>query len=192
MNASLAALTHLSTLAQPTGSDGAAIRVLGIDPGLNITGYGVIDFGHDPKKPAEMRLVEAGIVRSRAKNSLQSRINEIYSGVREVLDQHNPDVMALEQLFSHYSRPKTAILMGHARGAICLSAAQHALPMVHIEPTRVKKIMTGNGRANKSQMQLAVTRQLQLSSVPDPPDIADALAVAIAGLAMNRSEYELT
>lgn len=149
-------------------------RILGIDPGLNITGYGVIE-----TDGLKVRLVEAGVIRSRAKNTLPARVNEIYSGVREVLDSLNPDLMSLEQLFSHYSRPRTAILMGHARGAICLAAAQHALDVVHIEPTRVKKIMTGNGRASKAQMQSAVMAQLNLPSVPEPPDIADALAIAI-------------
>lgn len=157
-------------------------RILGVDPGLNITGYGVIE--NDGLK---IRIVEAGVVRSNPRNSLQSRINEIYSGVREVLDATNPDLMSLEQLFSHYSRPKTAILMGHARGTILLAAAQHALQVVHIEPTRVKKIMTGNGRASKSQMQLAVTSQLQLPSVPEPPDVADALAIAICATSVEEA-----
>lgn len=151
-------------------------RILGIDPGLNITGYGVVE-----SSGSKIQLIEAGVVRSQPKRSLHARINEIYSGVREVLDGLHPDIMILEQLFSHYQRPRTAILMGHARGAICLAAAQHALPLVHIEPTRVKKIMTGNGRAPKSQIQLAVKAQLGLDEVPEPADIADALAIAICG-----------
>ena len=151
-------------------------RVLGIDPGMNITGYGVID-----SDGLKTTLVEAGVIRSRAKNTLQARVNEIFSGVREVLDDTNPDLMALEQLFSHYARPTTAILMGHARGVICLAAAQHALEVISLEPTRVKKVMTGNGRAPKSQMQSAVKLQLGLQTTPDPPDVADALAIAIVG-----------
>lgn len=150
--------------------------VLGIDPGLNTTGYGVVRC--DGLKTT---LIEAGVVRSHAKASLQSRLNEIFSGVREILDAHNPDRMVLEQLFSHYERPRTAILMGHARGVICLAAAQHALDVVHLEPTRVKKVMTGSGRASKAQMQLAVKAQLGLASVPEPSDVADAIAIAICG-----------
>ncbi|MEM9828237.1 MAG: crossover junction endodeoxyribonuclease RuvC [Planctomycetota bacterium] len=149
---------------------------MGIDPGLNVTGYGLIE-----SDGLKITLIEAGIVRSRPKGSLQSRVNEIYSGVREVLDALNPDLMALEQLFSHYERPRTAILMGHARGVICLAAAQHALPMVHLEPTRVKKTMTGNGRAPKHQIQAAVKLQLGLDEVPQPADVADAIAIAICG-----------
>ncbi|TWU57527.1 Crossover junction endodeoxyribonuclease RuvC [Rubripirellula reticaptiva] len=151
-------------------------RILGIDPGLNTTGYGVIEF--DGMKP---RLIEAGIVRSKAKASIESRLDEIYSGVLEVIEMHHPTTMALEQLFSHYERPRTAILMGHARGVICLAAAKCGIEVAHFEPTRVKKVMTGNGRASKSQMQLAVKAHLQLATVPEPPDVADALAIAICG-----------
>ncbi|KAA1260211.1 Crossover junction endodeoxyribonuclease RuvC [Rubripirellula obstinata] len=151
-------------------------RILGIDPGLNTTGYGVVDFDG-----LKFRMVEAGVVRSRAKGTIQSRVNEIFSGVREVIEDHHPDLLSLEQLFSHYSRPTTAILMGHARGVICLAAAQFALDVVHLEPTKVKKVMTGNGRASKAQMQLAVKMQLDLEFAPEPHDVADALAIAICG-----------
>lgn len=152
-------------------------RILGIDPGLNTTGYGVIE--HSKGKS---RLIEAGVVKSRAKASLESRLNEIYTGVQEVIQQLEPEVMALEQLFSHYERPTTAILMGHARGVICLAAAQAGIVVSSFEPTRVKKVMTGNGRAPKHQIQLAVKMQLGLSSVPEPSDVADALAIALCGL----------
>ena len=151
-------------------------RILGIDPGLNTTGYGVIDVDG-----GQLRLCEAGIVRSRPKDSIEKRLHEIYSGVREVIDAHQPELMALEQLFSHYDRPRTAILMGHARGVICLAASQTDIEVVHYEPTRVKKVMTGNGRAPKSQIQLAVKMQLGLPTAPEPADVADALAIAICG-----------
>ena len=151
-------------------------RILGIDPGLNTTGYGVVEvIGND------VRLCEAGIVRSRAKDSIESRLNEIFTGVQEVIEAHQPDLMALEQLFSHYDRPRTAILMGHARGVICLAAGQAGIEVAHFEPTRVKKVMTGNGRAPKHQIQLAVKMQLNLSTVPEPNDVSDALAIAICG-----------
>lgn len=151
-------------------------RILGIDPGLNTTGYGVVEF-HGMKP----RLLEAGIVRSKAKGSIESRLDEIYSGILEVVQEHAPELMALEQLFSHYQRPRTAILMGHARGVICLAAAKAGIEVAHFEPTRVKKVMTGNGRASKGQIQLAVKAHLNLSTVPEPPDVADALAIAICG-----------
>lgn len=151
-------------------------KILGIDPGLNTTGYGVVEVDG-----MIVRLIEAGIVRSRAKDSIESRLNEIFTGVQEVIEAHQPDLMALEQLFSHYDRPRTAILMGHARGVICLAAGQAGIEVAHFEPTRVKKVMTGNGRASKSQMQLAVKVQLKLPSIPEPADVADALAIAICG-----------
>lgn len=151
-------------------------KILGIDPGLNTTGYGVVAVDG-----LKIRLVEAGIIRSRARDSIEARLNEIYSGVTEVIDAHRPDLMSLEQLFSHYSRPRTAILMGHARGVICLAAAQAGVDVAHFEPTRVKKVMTGNGRAPKGQMQQAVKVHLGLTSIPEPADVADALAIAICG-----------
>ena len=156
-------------------------RILGIDPGLNVTGYGVIDV--DPATPGmgEIRLIEAGIIRSRAKDSIEQRLNEIHSGLREVIESLQPEFVALEQLFSHYDRPRTAILMGHARGVICLAAGQSGLRIAHYEPTRVKKVLTGNGRAPKNQMQLAVQMQLGLKTIPEPADVADALAIALCG-----------
>lgn len=155
--------------------------ILGIDPGLNTTGYGVIsDAG------GSARLVEAGIVRTRAKGSMESRLQELHSGVTEVIQAHRPDRMAIEQLFSHYERVRTAILMGHARGVICLAAAQAGMHVTSYEPTRVKKTLTGNGRAAKAQMQQAVQLQLRLRQLPEPHDVADALAIAICSLYLER------
>lgn len=154
-----------------------AQRILGIDPGLNTTGYGVIDVDAAGK----VTLCEAGIIRSRAKDTLENRVREIHQGVMEVIESLSPDLMSLEQLFSHYARPRTAILMGHARGVICLAAGTAGIPVRHFEPTRVKKVMTGNGRAPKHQIQLAVKMQLGLDSIPEPADVADALAIALCG-----------
>jgi crossover junction endodeoxyribonuclease RuvC len=159
-------------------------RILGVDPGLNTTGYGVIEVDEGTAGVVgggNIRLCEAGIVRSRAKGSIESRLDEIFTGVQEVIEAHKPDLLALEQLFSHYERPRTAILMGHARGVICLAAGQAGIEVVHYEPTRVKKVMTGNGRAPKHQIQLAVKMQLGLPSLPEPADVADALAIALCG-----------
>jgi crossover junction endodeoxyribonuclease RuvC len=150
------------------------LRILGIDPGLNITGYGVLDIGQG--KP---RLCEAGVVRGKSRGSISLRLLEIHQGVTEVIAALHPQVMAIEQLYSHYQRPRTAILMGHARGAIILAAAQAGLPVIHYAATQVKRILTGAGRADKSQMQRAIQRELNLPQLPDPPDVADALAVAL-------------
>ena len=148
--------------------------ILGIDPGLNTTGYGVIDVsvGH------KVRLLEAGVVRSQS-DILAYKIREIYEGVREIITGFSPNSMALEELYSHYDRPRTAILMGHARGAICLAATLSDIPVHPYAATKIKKMLTGSGHAPKDQMQRAIQRELQLSRAPEPPDVADALAVAL-------------
>ena len=148
-------------------------RVLGIDPGLNITGYAVLD------GVSSMTLVEAGVIRSKARDSLESRVRQIHEGVAEVIRSLSPTSVAVEELFSHYDRPKTAILMGHARGVICLAAASAGLTVSSYAATHVKKMLTGSGRAPKSQMQLAVCREFQLAEPPEPADVADAMAIAL-------------
>ncbi|MCL2625170.1 MAG: crossover junction endodeoxyribonuclease RuvC [Planctomycetaceae bacterium] len=148
--------------------------ILGIDPGLNTTGYGAIETPVGGK----IRLLEAGVVRSRS-DILAEKIREIYDGVREMISAFSPDAVALEELYSHYDRPRTAILMGHARGAICLAAAQSGIPVHSYAATQIKKLLTGSGHAPKDQMQRAIQLELQLPRIPEPPDVADALAVAL-------------
>jgi crossover junction endodeoxyribonuclease RuvC len=157
------------------------MRILGIDPGLNTTGYGVLDIAE--QKP---KLIEAGIVRSKSGDPFANRIQEIYTGVVEVIRALQPDVMALEKLYSHYDRPTTAILMGHARGVICLAAAEANIPVEDYAATQVKKTLTGNGRAPKAQMQRAVQLELGLTAAPEPADVADALAIAFCHYCTSR------
>lgn len=152
----------------------AAVRVLGIDPGLNTTGYGCIEVAG-----GVVRLAEAGVIRSQARGSLARRVQEIHAGLRDAIAALRPGVVALEQLYSHYERPRTAILMGHARGVICLAAAEAGIDVVHYPATQIKKVLTGNGRAPKSQMQRAIQLELKLPSLPEPADVADALAIAL-------------
>ncbi|MCE9545888.1 MAG: crossover junction endodeoxyribonuclease RuvC [Planctomycetia bacterium] len=149
-------------------------RILGVDPGLNVTGYGVLEI-----TSGRIRVVEAGVVRSTRSKSLAQRVQEIHDGVAEVIAAHHPAAMALEELYSHYDRPRTSILMGHARGVICLAGAEAGIAVTSYSSTQVKKILTGNGRAPKTQMQLAIRRELSLAQVPEPADIADALAIAL-------------
>ena len=150
-------------------------RILGIDPGLRITGYGVVELS--PQRPI---VCEAGVIRSAdAQTSMASRILSVYNGIVEIIAQFQPSVLAVEQLYAHYQHPRTAILMGHARGAILLAAAQKGLDVVSYNATRVKKTITGNGRASKEQVQRTIQRELGLAQVPDPPDVSDALAVAL-------------
>lgn len=149
-------------------------RVVGIDPGLNVCGYGVLEAAG-----RSVRIVEAGVVRSVRSRSLAERVKQIYDGINDVLGSFQPETLALEELYSHYQRPRTAILMGHARGVICLAAAGHGIPVVHYSATQVKKILTGNGRASKRQVQRAIGYELALAQLPEPPDVADALAIAL-------------
>ena len=150
------------------------MRVLGIDPGLNITGYGIIE--SDGTLPV---IVEAGIIRTREKGTMESRLLEIARELTAIIKQFEPDVVAVENLYSHYEHPKTAIIMGHARGIIFLKAAEANLPVYPYAATRIKKSLTGNGRASKRQMQLMICSIFGLKEVPEPPDAADALAVAL-------------
>jgi len=149
-------------------------RILGIDPGLNITGYGLLEV-----LSLGVRVVEAGVVRGSDRRSLERRLKEVYSGIGEVIGSLHPTCIAIEELYSHYERPRTAILMGHARGVICLAAVENEIPIHPYAATRIKKILTGNGRAPKPQMQLAICRELKLEKSPEPPDVADALAIAL-------------
>ncbi len=162
-------------------------RILGVDPGLNITGYGVIEVGGGKPK-----LVEAGVIRGTAGTSLVNRVQEIYNGVVDVIAALNPSCLALEELYSHYDHPRTSILMGHARGVICLAAAQAGTPVIHYAATQIKRILTGNGRAPKAQMQVAVQREFGLAEPPDPPDVADALAIALCHYYLSKTEIRIS
>ncbi len=157
---------------QPPGEARSAKTILGSDPGLDQTGYAVIE------APGG-RLVDAGLIRSATGTPLAERLHEIDGGVEEVLSEHQVDLLVIEDLFAHYRHPRTAILMGHARGVICLAAASAGLVVTSYNATQVKKILTGNGRAPKSQMQRAVCTELGLDRIPEPHDVADALAIAL-------------
>jgi len=156
--------------------------VLGIDPGLNTTGYGVLDF-----TAGQPRLIEVGVVRGKTKGSLAERLLEIHDGVADVVGTFKPEVLAIEELYSHYERPTTAILMGHARGVIVLAAAQAGIPVTNYPATQIKKTITGNGHAAKWQIQEAIRRELNLPNMPEPPDVADALAIALCHCYLSRS-----
>ena len=155
---------------------------LGIDPGLNRTGYAVLDRGS--RGPV---LCEGGVIRSTQGSSLTDRILEIAGGVREVIDQYHPSVLAIEQVFSHAQFPKTAVLMAHARGAILYAAAEAGLDVVHYTPTQIKRLLTGSGRAGKEQIQLAIQREFALERVLEPHDVADAAAVALCHFYTQRT-----
>lgn len=153
-----------------------ATRIIGIDPGLNITGYGVIEC-----RANKVVLLEAGVIRSpRARgDNLPARLESLFGGIREVVDEFRPQTMCLEEVYSHTSHPRTSILMGHARGVICLAARLAGIPVVDFSAKRIKQSVTGNGNASKTQVQRVVQEYFSLARLPHPPDVADALAAAL-------------
>jgi crossover junction endodeoxyribonuclease RuvC len=145
--------------------------ILGIDPGLERTGYGVL-------ATTQGRVIDAGLLRSSTRSPLPERLNDLAAGLEEVIAEHRPDLMAVEDLYAHYKHPRTAILMGHVRGVLLYIAAKNGIDVLNLPSTRVKRFLTGNGHASKDQMQRAIMTTLSLPRLPEPPDVADALAVA--------------
>jgi crossover junction endodeoxyribonuclease RuvC len=162
------------------------VRILGIDPGLRVTGYGVIE-----ARVGGPALCEAGVIRSEEGKDVPfaARIHSIYAELVAVLDQFKPGAVAVEQLYAHYNHPRTAILMAHARGVIFLAAAQRGLPVVSYSATRIKKTITGNGRASKEQVQRTIAGEFGLAHAPEPPDVADALAVALCHYHLHKRDW---
>ena len=155
----------------------APVRILGLDPGLQVTGYGVLEI-----TDAGPKVCDAGVIRSaegREAADMARRVKVLYDGLCEVLTEWHPRAMAVEQLYAHYEHPRTAILMAHARGVFFLAGAQHNIPVFSYAPTKVKRLVTGSGRASKEQMQYAVARELRLAGPPEPHDVADALGIAL-------------
>ena len=150
------------------------MRILGIDPGLGITGYGLIEACGN-----NLKLIEAGIIRSNAKDKMEKRLADIYKKIINLIEDTMPEAVVLEEIYSHYKHPKTSILMAHARGAICLGVEHQNVALVNYPATKIKKAITGRGRASKEQMQRTVASLLGLKNPPEPVDITDALALAI-------------
>jgi crossover junction endodeoxyribonuclease RuvC len=155
-----------------------AIRVVGIDPGLRRTGYGCVELSLDGWSPS---LVEAGVLRLKAGTSLSHRLRSLADDLNEVLEDLAPSTLAVESVFTHQQNVRTAILMAHARGVVLLAGARRGLELVELAPATVKKAMTGRGDASKRQMQHAVAAEFGLDKPPEPADVADAIAIALAG-----------
>jgi len=156
------------------------VRVLGVDPGLRLTGYGCIE--GEPTRP---KIVEAGVIRLSSPGegeTLSPRLVELDDDFRELLERVRPDVVAVEGLFAHRLHPETSVKMAHARGVLLLGARRWGALIVEIKPAAVKKAVTGSGRAGKAQVQAGVARAFALESAPEPADVADALAVAVCAL----------
>ena len=150
------------------------MRILGIDPGLQVCGYACVEAG-----VCREYLIEAGFIRTNRQLPLEEKLNRIAQDVDVVLDTVHPEIVAVEELYAHYAHPRTAILMGHARGVILQRCAQREIEIKSYSATKIKKATTGNGRASKEQMQRAVQTIMGLPELPEPNDVADAIAIAL-------------
>ena len=162
------------------------MRILGVDPGLRTTGYGAIECS-----PGSARLIEAGIVTPALRAPLEQRLSELHAELRDVIVATAPDVMVVEELWTAYKNPTTAVLMGHARGVIYLAADVAGVAVRHLGHSHVKRALTGSGAARKEQVKRMVMLQLALSISPAPDDVSDALALALALANVERTERRL-
>ena len=176
--------SHNRAADAPEGGPETAF-VLGIDPGLQRTGYAVLS---DAAGTAEVRLIEAGVIRLARGATLASRLLDLEQSLDMLIQTHRPVALACEELYAHYRHPRTAILMAHARGVMLLLAARAGLRIFPVAATNVKKLLTGSGRAGKPQVQMAVAALLHLPTVPEPHDVADAIAIALCGLRLHQAE----
>jgi len=151
------------------------MKILGVDPALTVTGYGIIEINKN-----KLALLGAGIIRTSAQQNCAERLDKIYRAIEKLITDIHPDTLVLEKLYAHYRHPTTAYLLGHARGVICLACAKNNIPLFEYAATRVKKAIVGNGLASKYQVQRMVVSILNLEHLPKYTDITDALALALA------------
>ena len=152
------------------------MRVLGIDPGTSVTGYGVVETGNGA--PGLGRLVECGVIRFARRTSLPDRLAELHDGITELIQRLRPATLALEDAFYH-KNVRTTLVLGQARGVVLLAAAQAHLTIAEYAPATVKKSVVGAGGAGKGQVGAMVARLLRLTRAPHPADAADGVAVAL-------------
>jgi crossover junction endodeoxyribonuclease RuvC len=151
------------------------VIVLGVDPGTQVTGYGVVRAINS----SEMSLMECGVIRTQARDPLPARLREIHDGLSELLQRHRPEVLSIEDVF--YARNvRTTVTLGHARGVILLAGQQYGVRVHELSPAEIKKAVVGSGAATKEQVQFMLTRLLRLKAVPKPADAADGVAAALA------------
>ena len=168
---------HLDRERAATVRFDSPVRILGIDPALRVTGYGIVE-----RSGSRVRLIEAGVVAPKASRTLAERLRDLHTAVGEIIAQTRPDILVVEELYSTYKNPSTAILMGHARGVLYLAGAQAGLPVETLAHSHVKRSLTGSGSARKEQVNAMVRHMLGLRSAPHPLDVSDALALALAYL----------
>ena len=154
------------------------MRVLGVDPGTQVTGYGVIETGNGNGVPGLGRLIECGVFRFARSNSLPHRLAELHHAIAELIERHQPSVLALEDAFYH-KNVRTTLVLGHARGVILLAAQQASLDIAQYAPAMIKKTVVGAGAAKKTQVGAMVAQLLRLKDAPQPSDAADGCAAAL-------------
>jgi crossover junction endodeoxyribonuclease RuvC len=155
----------------------SANRVLGVDPGLRTTGYGIIEVS---PTSGRARLIEAGVISPDPRATLETRLTELYAGMIDIVRTLRPDCMVIEELWTAYKNPSTAVLMGHARGVLCLAGGENGVAVHTLAHSLVKRALVGNGSARKEQVKKMVVHLLGLRQVPQPDDVSDALALAVA------------
>ncbi len=149
------------------------MKILGIDPGTATTGFGVIE-----KTGSKLKFIDAGVISTPADMEMPNRLSEIYAGLQELIDHHQPNCMAVELLY-FATNVTTAITVGQARGVVLLAASEAGLSVGEYTPLQVKQAVTGYGKADKKQIQEMVKMLLGLDGIPKPDDAADGLAIAI-------------
>jgi len=151
---------------------------MGLDPGLVATGFGVLE-----AQPGAVTVVDSGVITTASTQPLEARLNAIYRSVHQLIEASHPTFLVVEDLYAEYKFPRTAILMGHARGVVYLAARQLGVAVTALAPSEVKRAVTGNGSAGKTQVQRGVQTLLGLRDLPRPSHVADALGLAVTGLA---------
>lgn len=155
------------------------MRVLGVDPGTAVTGYGVVDTAEGNGAGGLGRLVECGVITFARQSALPRRLEELHESVTELIRRHHPTCLALENAFYHRN-VRTTLVLGHARGVVLLAAQQAGLDIAEYPPATIKKAVVGRGGARKGQVAAMVARLLRLRQPPRPADAADGVAVALA------------
>ncbi|HEY7141183.1 MAG TPA: crossover junction endodeoxyribonuclease RuvC [Methylomirabilota bacterium] len=156
-------------------------RAVGFDPGLADTGYAALEGGR--RVPT---VLGTGVIRTSSRDPLEVRLEALFDGARDVLERFTPDLVIIEDVFSAPAIPRTAILMGHARAAVCLAGRRQRVALVSVAPAEVKRAVTASGAAAKGQVARAMQVLLALAALPRPSHVADALALAYTGLSRAR------
>lgn len=158
------------------------LRILGVDPGLRRTGYGLVDV----TTQSSIKLIEAGTIEPDDKDLFENRLRTIHVNLGSIIGAQKPDVMVLEKLYAHHRHPATSAILGHARGVICLLCAEKRIQLVEHSVKRIRKSLVGNGNATKEQTRSLIANLLKINAAQLPLDASDALALALGHAHMIR------